>query len=344
MGGLFRRTVMAGSQARDRPLKRRRSADTLACTREPRPELAWEPDMAPPARFALPLAVLVALAVLIGPTLQAQPAGVGAKADACPAADGCTVASGRYRILLPPRPRTEPLGAIMYFHGYQGSADETIADPALAALARRLGVALIAPDGAGRTWSYPGSPARHRDEFAFVGQVLDDVVSRFSIDPRRILASGFSQGGSMVWYLACRMPQRFAAFAPIAGAFWEPLPERCEGPRPPLIHVHGTSDATVPLAGRALRHGYKQGDVFRSLAILAPAGCTAGWAEDARAAPAPGALICRVAKACGDQARLELCLHGGGHVVDAAWVERAWRLTMSAGSPVAAGRDGLTSP
>lgn len=91
----------------------------------------------------------------------------------------------------------------------------------------------------------------------------------------------------MVWYLACHRPARFAAFAPIAGAFWEPLPERCTGPRPKLIHVHGTSDATVPLAGRTLRSGYRQGDVFRSLAILAPLGCTARWATNCRAPDRP---------------------------------------------------------
>jgi len=263
--------------------------------------------------------------------------------DACPAGQGCSVASGSYRILLPP-PATagRPVGAIVFFHGYQGSAEEVIADPSMTAVAKRLGVALIAPDGAGKSWSYPGSPAKQRDEFAFVGQVLDDVVARFPVDPGRILASGFSQGGSMVWYLACRMPRRFAAFAPIAGAFWEPLPERCDGPRPPLIHVHGTGDTTVPLAGRALRSGARQGDVFKSLAIFAPGGCTAGWAEAVRAAPVPEGLSCRVATGCGSAARLELCLHGGGHVADAAWVERAWRLTMPARPPASAA--GFTSP
>ncbi|WP_199090339.1 PHB depolymerase family esterase [Bosea sp. ASV33] len=261
--------------------------------------------------------------------------------DACPADTGCSVASGGYRIVLPPQaPAGRKVGAIIYFHGYQGSAEEVIADSALVAVARRLGVALIAPDGAGRSWSYPGSPARHRDEFVFVGQVLDDVIARFPVDPGRILASGFSQGGSMVWYLACRMPRRFAAFAPIAGAFWEPLPESCDGPRPPLIHVHGTSDMTVPLAGRSLRQGSRQGDVFKSLAVFAPGGCTAGLADAARAAPAPEGLACRVATGCAGTARLELCLHAGGHIADAAWVERAWRLTM----PTPASAVGLTSP
>lgn len=280
---------------------------------------------------------------IVAASAAAQQPGGPKSDDACPAASGCIVASGSYRILLPPQAVAgERVGAIVYFHGYQGTAEEVITDPGLAAAARRLGAALIAPDGAGRSWSFPGSPARQRDEFTFVEQVLDDVVARFPVDPGRILASGFSQGGSMVWYLACRMPQRFAAFAPIAGAFWEPLPENCEAPRPPMIHVHGTSDMTVPLAGRTLRRGYKQGDVFKSFAIFAPGGCTADWARAARAAPSPEGLTCRVATGCGSVARLELCLHAGGHIADAAWVERAWRLTMPARSPASAA--GLTSP
>lgn len=275
----------------------------------------------------------------------AQEPGHAQPGSACPADRGCSVTSGSYRIIVPPQAAAgRPVGAILYFHGYQGSAEEVIADPVFAAVARRLGVALVAPDGAGHSWSFPGSPAKQRDEFAFVGQVLDDVVARFPIDPRRILASGFSQGGSMVWSLACRTPRRFAAFAPIAGAFWEPLPASCESPRPPLIHVHGTSDMTVPLAGRTLRSGARQGDVFRSFAIIAPGGCTAGWAGSTRAASGAGELACRVASGCGGPSRLELCLHPGGHDVVAAWVERAWRLTMPAGSPVAAGRSSLTSP
>lgn len=287
--------------------------------------------------------VFAFVTLLAASGVSAQQGG-GRSSDACPATDGCQVASGRYRIILPSGAKTERPGAIMYFHGYRGSAAETLADAGLVAAADRLGVALIAPDGAARSWSFPGSPARHRDEFRFVSQVLDDAVARFRLDPSRILASGFSQGGSMVWYLACRMPSRFAAFAPIAGAFWEPLPDGCAGERPPLIHVHGTSDPTVPLAGRALRQGYRQGDLFRSLAILAPGGCTAALTEAARTNPAPERLSCRIAAGCGGPARLELCLHGGGHVVDPAWVERAWRLTVPAGVEPPANGGMLTSP
>ena len=296
------------------------------------------------------LLALATACALTGP-VRGQSAADFRPVDSCPAEAGCRVEGGSYRIVLPLQAQgSQPVGAIMYFHGYQGSAEEIVADQGLVAVTQRLGVALIAMDGVGRSWSFPGSPSRNRDEFAYVGQVLDDVARRFPVDPGRIMASGFSQGGSMVWYLACRMPARFAAFAPIAGAFWEPLPESCAGPRPNLIHVHGTTDTTVPMAGRTLRQGSRQGDVFKSLAILAPGGCTAPLAAALKAAPA-AALTCSVAEDCGGPARLELCLHAGGHMADPAWVERAWRLAMpaqaspaTANAPAAMTGAKLTSP
>ncbi|POR48290.1 alpha/beta hydrolase family esterase [Bosea psychrotolerans] len=301
-------------------------------------------DLAAGRRLARWVVALAATFVLTGPAPAQNPAD-RKPVDSCPAEGGCLVDGGSYRIILPQQaPTGQRSGAIMYFHGYQGSAEETIADQGLVGVAQRLGVALIAADGMGRTWSYPGSPGHNRDEFAYVGRVLDDVARRFPVDPRRIMASGFSQGGSMVWYLACRMPARFAGFAPIAGAFWEPLPSGCAGPRPNLIHVHGTSDTTVPLAGRSLRSGYRQGDVFKSLAILAPDGCTASWAADTKAPADPPELTCRQARGCAGPARLELCLHAGGHIASAAWVERAWKLIMPPEAPPASVGARLTFP
>ena len=279
-------------------------------------------------RFTIGLAAFAVLALSALAAAGASPAAIES-VDFCPAEGGCRVEGGHYRIVLPQKAAGPRSGAIMFFHGWQGSAEEAISDAGLLGLAQRLGVALIAPDGMGKTWSYPGSPGHHRDEFVFVGRVLDDVAQRFPVDPGRIMASGISQGGSIVWYMACQMPTRFAGFAPIAGAFWEPLPQDCAGPRPKLIHVHGTSDMTVPLAGRALRSGYRQGDVFRSLAILAPNGCTAPLAAQAQEAVSPPGLACRLATGCGGSARLELCLHSGGHIADPVWIERAWSLLMA---------------
>ncbi len=118
-------------------------------------------------------------------------------------AQRCDVESGSYRILLPAGvPAGDRIGAILFFHGYGGSADEVVSDAALASVAQRLGVALIAPDGIGHSWSFPGSPARNRDEFAFTEQVLADVTRGFQS----------IRGGS--WPAASRRADRWSGLSP----------------------------------------------------------------------------------------------------------------------------------
>ena len=263
-------------------------------------------------------------------------------ASACGAEQPCGVATGEYLIRLPDgADAAAPVGAVMYFHGWRGSAAGVMRNRALEKVVAGLGLALVAPNGAGQTWSYPGSPGRHRDEFRFVREVLDDVAGRFPVDTTRIMAAGFSMGGSMVWNLACRMGDRFQGFAPIAGAFWEPLPGHCPSALPRLIHVHGMADRVVPYEGRELGNGFRQGDVGRSIDVwLQQGGCPArasarnaiasSMATDnahprGEAAARGGvALDCGRRYACGAGV-IELCIHPGGHSVRAEWVALAWR-------------------
>lgn len=250
-------------------------------------------------------------------------------AQACSQTTACEVRDGVYRIVLPQdRESQGKIGAIFFFHGFTGSSLETATHTELAAVAQKQGVALVAPEGLGGRWSFPGVGEPQRDEIAYVERVIEDAVRRFNLDPERLMASGFSLGGSMVWYLACRTPGRFAAFAPIAGAFWEPIPQSCAGPRPKIMHFHGLTDTTVPIGGRMVRSGRQQADLYKSLARIAPA-CAISTSADAKA----DALSCRVASGCPAQAHLELCLHPGGHDLNAEWVSRAWRVLMKRESP-----------
>ena len=41
--------------------------------------------------------------------------------------------------------------------------------------------------------------------------------------------------------------------APVAGAYWEPLPETCPSGPMSLRHVHGLADPTVPMKGRSFQ-------------------------------------------------------------------------------------------
>jgi predicted peptidase len=83
-----------------------------------------------------------------------------------------------------------------------------------------------------------------------LGALLDDIVARYSVDPRRIYLSGLSMGGYGTWHLAARYPDRFAALAPICGGGLPScgFPEKARSLRDvPVWAFHGALDTIVPL-------------------------------------------------------------------------------------------------
>jgi polyhydroxybutyrate depolymerase len=125
-------------------------------------------------------------------------------AHACGPDTDCAVAGGVYRVRPPSGwDGRSPLPAAVFFHGWQGSAGGVMADERLGKALADRGVLLVAPDGIQGDWSFPSlpSPGHPRSDLAFVDAVLADVAQRYPIDRARLWATGFSLGGSMVWYL-----------------------------------------------------------------------------------------------------------------------------------------------
>jgi polyhydroxybutyrate depolymerase len=245
-------------------------------------------------------------------------------AHACGADLPCLVPGGAY-LVRPPAgwDGRSALPAVVFFHGWMQSASDVMRDETMARVTSDLGVLLVAPDGAGHTWSFPGSPGHYRDEFAFVRAMLDDVEGRFPIDTRRLWASGFSQGGSMVWYAACYLGDRFAAFVPVAGDFWEPPPLTCPSGPASIRHIHGLADETFPTSGRAVAEHSHQGNLWKDWGLwLRTDGCTAPPDR----VDTVGGMTCQTwaAKSCSSGHELALCLHAGGHVFNAEWLREAY--------------------
>lgn len=244
-----------------------------------------------------------------------------APAAACDVTTPCEIASGRYFVRAPAGwDGRSALPVAVFFHGYRSSAADTMADAALGEALSKAGVLLVAPDGRGGSWTIPGRLSTGRDDIAYTRDLLADLRRRFPVDERRLVATGFSAGGFMDWLLACEAGGLFAAYAPMSGAFLDPVPAKCPTGPVSLRHIHGTADATVPMAGRWIAGGrVRQSDVRESLARLrAVDGCPATPQKTVR----EGDLTCDIwpAARCASGREIELCLHGGGHTFDPAWV------------------------
>lgn len=119
-----------------------------------------------------------------------------------------------------------------------------------------------------KTWE--GVPDVETDDVDFTNSILDELEAQYCIDTERVYATGKSQGGGFVGVLACdeEMSQRFAAFAPVSGAFYisdfgdvcepETVPiEPCSPGRDdiPVLVFHGLVDDTIAYYGGPRRGG-----------------------------------------------------------------------------------------
>lgn len=253
-----------------------------------------------------------------------------AVAEACdPVAAPCRqqMESGVYHVRLPDGAGPHP--ALIFLHGWGGTGEATMRDTGLVNSVTARGYAFIAPTGQPRSGGRSGASWNSRaisgdgvrDDVFFIRTVIAHAAASLDVDPDRVLVGGFSGGGMMVWRIACDTPQTAAAYAPVAGLMWRPLPETCAGPAK-LLHVHGWADPVVPMEGRSVAGGaITQGDLFVGLKLLRDAfGCASDqpdetWLRDG--------YWRRAWTACAPGARLELALHPGGHSVPKGWSDMA---------------------
>jgi len=259
------------------------------------------------------------VATALALTMLAPSAIAGCAEDPAP----CQVADGAYHLALPDAPQAAPV--VVFLHGAGSSGAAVIGNTALVQRFVARGYAVLAPSAlprragaSGGVWTFLPD-WEGRDEAAFLRRVVGDAAQAHGLSDSRVLLTGFSAGAFMVSYLACEAPESFAAYAPLAGAFWQPHPASCRGPVK-LFQTHGWRDRTVPLEGRPLRGGaWLQGDVFASLEIWRRANDCPNMAPDAF--DETGIFWRRAWTDCADGSALELALHPGGHTLPSGWVD-----------------------
>lgn len=190
-----------------------------------------------------------------------------------------------YRVYLPSNfENTRYVPLVLNFHGLGGFAEVQEGVSGLIPVAEREGFILVSPQGMGATpsWNFgagqglfPGGP----DDFGFVAGLLNALADQLCIDQSRVYATGFSNGAFFVSALACQLPGRFAAVAPVAGV--DSPAAGCPAVIP-LIAFHGTEDPVVP---------FEPGSIYGLLRYDGARASVAGWSElggcDAAAYPSP---------------------------------------------------------
>lgn len=186
-------------------------------------------------------------------------------APTSPVADGLTEESMRHdgerreylRYVPAGYDGSAALPVVINLHGFGGTAQDQLRTSDMRALADSESFFLIYPQGTmldGFThWNtfLPGDDNKSdADDFGFIDALLDVLDAELAIDPTRIYATGFSNGGDFTYTLACLLEGRITGIAPVAGLMWTGTQRDCVLDHPvPLISIHGTDDDLRPVVG-----------------------------------------------------------------------------------------------
>ncbi len=117
------------------------------------------------------------------------------------------------------------------------------------------------PQGKWRVWKTDPLP---NEDTRFLEVLIDELLSRYPIDPKRIFATGASAGGMMIQAFAC-YSDRFAGIAPVMGSMTRGYAEVRNPKKPiPVLIMHGTADPVVPYDGGETNAGPGRRPVFLS--------------------------------------------------------------------------------
>jgi polyhydroxybutyrate depolymerase len=148
-----------------------------------------------------------------------------------------------------PQGLRRPAPLLLALHGGFGQGRGMAGLSKFAALADEKGFIAVFPDGLNRQWN-DGRGVSNTDDMAFLGALIDLFIAKHGADPRRVYATGISNGGMMSFRLACELPRRITAIGVIAANLPQALAETCStGPALPVMMISGTVDPLMPWAG-----------------------------------------------------------------------------------------------
>ena len=237
-----------------------------------------------------------------------------------------------YFVHLPPgHSRTKPVPLVVTLHGGGGTARgfESGTGAGVTSEADRRGWVVVFPEGIERGWHDGREEVTARDgkrgavdDVGFIRALVDRMQADYGIDPKRVYATGISNGGFMCQRLAVELSDRMAAVASVTATLPKVLEPQTPSRAVSVMLVNGTADPLVPYEGGQVQvFGRERGEVMSTDATIAwwakHGGCTA--APSTRSlpdrAPDDGTTVSRT-EISGCRAESAVVLYrvqGGGH-------------------------------
>ena len=185
--------------------------------------------------------------------------------------------SRTYIVHLPPAYQNQgaqSFPVVLAFHGGGGKADGMDKLTHMNATADQDDFIVVYPNGYKNSWAdgrgVTNAEKDNVDDVQYTSDLITDLAAHYRIDPKRIYATGISNGGFFSERLACDLSSTIAAIASVAATFSVNLAGRCAPTRPvPFLLIQGTADPLVPFEGGTV--ALERGEV------LSAKGAVADW-------------------------------------------------------------------
>jgi polyhydroxybutyrate depolymerase len=150
----------------------------------------------------------------------------------------------------------KPIPLVLAFHGVGADGKGMAKMTGLSQLAEQSGFIVVYPDAIRKHWdARRGSQPETTNDVGFISALIDDLGQRYTLDRRRIYVTGFSNGGTFAFRVACELSNKITAFAAISATMPENVSRTCKPVKPmSVLLMHGTKDSVIPYGppGRAL--------------------------------------------------------------------------------------------
>ncbi len=241
-----------------------------------------------------------------------------------------------YKVHLPENyNKNLPAPVVIFLHGGGGSMKEAYSE-GMDKMSDKYGFILAIPQGTGKkilgkiigswnsgNWSgskkltpisccgYAGD--NNIDDVGFISKMIDEIKSNFSVDEKKIYATGMSNGAMMSYRLACELSNKIAAVAVVAPPF---VPEVCDNAKPiSIMDIHGTADPCALYNG-----GFCENCLGKSLSTQSAKEIVNSWImrdgclSESEIIYNKGNAKCVDYSKCAQGTEVEFCtIEGGGH-------------------------------